>query len=102
MAQANPTAQTGSTDLHNLDVKALTSAMVVMDKSPGMWTVVSTHEHTVGRVNGEYKCDCKGNQFGHECYHIRRLKFELGAREIPAWTNEEAIDEKFREFIDPE
>jgi hypothetical protein len=103
MAQATGATEGNTrTDLHDLDVKALTSKLVCWKDTEDMWTVVSTSEYTVGRVNGEFKCECKGSQFGHECYHIRRIKFELGLKSIPEWANKHAIDEMFREFIEPE
>ena len=104
MAQANPATegQNAQPDsLHDLDVKALTTPMTAFEVGSGMYNVQHTTEHTVAEVNGEFVCDCRGFQFGHCCYHVRRLQFELGLREIPEWVNESAIDEMFREFLSP-
>jgi hypothetical protein len=102
MATRNTTATDETvSDLHRLDVKALTTKMTVYPEAPGVWLVQHNTEHHVSRVDGEFHCDCKGYQHGHGCYHVRRLLFELGQREVPAWTNEDAIDEQFREHVGP-
>jgi hypothetical protein len=99
----NNTTATDETvsDLHKLDVKALTTKMTVYPEAPGVWLVQHNNEHHVSRVDGEFHCDCKGYQHGHECYHVRRLMFELGVRDVPAWANKDAIDEQFRAHVGP-
>jgi hypothetical protein len=108
MSQAEHTGTARSTDdtgrdgdLHRLDRKALTTAMSVLEQAPGVWLVQATREHIVATVDDQFACDCEGFQYGHECYHVRRLKFELGLREIPDEIDEAEIDEMFREWVDP-
>jgi len=79
-------------DLHRLDVKALTTKMSAFEDAPGVYIVQHDTEHRVAEVDGEYHCDCKGHQYGHKCYHIRRLEFATGEREIPSWVNGDAVD----------
>ena len=88
-------------ELHNLDVKALTTRMTAFEETNGMWLVQHDKEHHVARVAGEFRCNCKGYQYGHTCYHVRRLRFELGLREIPDQLPDDEIDDMFRKWIDP-
>lgn len=102
----DPGEDSGPTQLDGLDAKALTTPMSVLPEGPGveeaadMWLVLHQVEHVVADVGGELTCDCKGNQFGHKCYHIRRVEFELGCREIPAWVNRERIDDQVGAHVD--
>jgi hypothetical protein len=109
MAQAeSPTRHSGEqqqktlSDLDNLDVKALTTPMHALVEGPGIWLVMHTNEHYVSLVGGEFHCDCRGYQYGHECYHIRRLKYETGVYDIPAGVERDAICDQFREWTGPE
>lgn len=96
------------TQLDNLDAKALTTPMSVLPNGPGvedaadMWLVLHQVEHVVAAVDGELTCDCKGCQFGHECYHIRRVEFATGRREIPAWADRDRIDDQLGAHVDAE
>ena len=91
--------------LNNLDAKALTTPMAVLPNGPGvgdaedMWLVLHQVEHVVALVGGEFTCDCKGHQYGHKCYHIRRVEFATGARPIPAWADHEAVDDLLGEHV---
>lgn len=98
---ATQSSEAGGAESHGLDEKALTTAMAAFEEAPGVWTVMSQREHTVANVAGEFACDCLGFQFGHQCYHVRRLRFELGIRDIPDDIPEAEIDDMFREWIDP-
>ena len=94
--------------LDNLDAKALTTPMAVLPDGPdvddaeNMWLVLHQVEHVVALVNGDFTCDCKGHQYGHRCYHIRRVEFATGRRPIPAWADRDKIDDQLGLHVDGE
>ena len=95
-----------SEPLDNLDAKALTTPMAVLPDGPGvqdaedMWLVFHQVEHAVALVGDQFTCDCKGHQYGHKCYHIRRVEFSTGRRPIPAWVNPSEIDDQLGAHVD--
>lgn len=97
------------------DVKALTESMTVRDDAPsvdgasGMFEVTS-HPEDPEKDDSTYvvdveapsgaRCLCKDFQFrDRECKHVKRVRFELGDRVIPAWVKTEKIDDEFAEHI---
>ena len=105
MATTDPIIADGLGELHALDAKALTTPLAVLPNGPGvedaenMWLVLHEIEHVVALVGGEFTCDCKGHQYGHKCYHIRRVEFATGRRSIPDWFDESALDDQLGEHL---
>jgi hypothetical protein len=97
--------------LEDRDVRALTRPMTVLDDAapapadaPGMYhvTTASGESYVVDARLGA--CECPDAQFRDPeggCQHVRRVAFEIGAREIPAGIDRDAVDDLFRAFVTP-
>lgn len=92
-------------ELDDRDVKALTQYLTVVpiDDADGLYEVTSQSgkEYIVDLQLGA--CECP--DFGHRqpsdgCKHVRRVAFETGARELPAWVDREALPSDFRAHVD--
>ena len=92
------------------DARALTQPMTVMDSvgivrgADGMYEVTTEHEYIVDlEAPSGARCLCDDHKFRRvECKHIRRVRFEIGDREIPAWVDPDDVDGVLGEFIDGE
>ena len=94
--------------LEDRDVRALTEYMSVLSDigmvagADGLYTVVSEsgRSYTVDIETGA--CDCDDAFYRNPdggCKHVRRVQFATGRRSIPAWVNEDAVDDQLGQHI---
>ncbi|WP_254547492.1 hypothetical protein [Halomarina pelagica] len=77
------------------DVRALTDYLLVVEDAPDLYLVYGEggDEYTVDTRTGACTCpDYEYRQPAGGCKHIRRVAFETGARDVPAWANRDAMD----------
>jgi len=72
--------------LDDRDIRALSEWMTVFVEAPGMFRVVSEGpEYLVDLETETCECpDSKHRDPNGGCKHIRRVRFTIGARDIPA------------------
>lgn len=108
MAVAQSTESIGVID--GPAAKALTECMTVMDSvgivrdASEMYEVTTEHEYIVDlEAPTGARCLCDDHKYRkRSCKHIRRVQFEIGAREIPAWVDPDDVDDGLGEFVDGE
>lgn len=99
---ANDAIRQNGTDIENRDARALTQYLTVIPiEGTGMYEVTSESGREYIVDLQETRCTCKDHEFRRvRCKHIRRVEFETGARELPAWINEDALPCDFRAHVD--
>lgn len=94
------------TELKTKDVRALTETMLVLPDDP---ETMGEHEVAVYSADRRYIvnvdvgfCECPDDQYRPgTCKHRRRVNYETGAWELPAWVDRDALDDGFRQFVSP-
>jgi len=92
------------------DIRALSEAMVVLperltipsdDVAPGMVLVQTTDEsYVVDPALGACTCpDARHRAPDGGCKHVRRVRFETGARALPPWLDSDELGHGFRQFV---
>lgn len=69
----------------------------------GIYLVIfgSSRSDTVDVVTGACECDDSFYRQPEEgCKHVRRVEFATGRREIPAWVETEAVDDRLGRYVD--
>ena len=110
MAVAQTQQASGLEVLDERDARALTQPMTVMDSvgivrgADGMYEVTTESEYIVDlEAPTGARCLCDDHKFRRvECKHIRRVRFEIGERAIPAWVDRDDVDDVLGEFVDGE
>jgi hypothetical protein len=97
-------------ELDDRDVRALTETMTVLGETapapadaPGLYlvTTASGSSYTVDPDLGA--CECPDAEYRDAtCKHVRRVRFERGARQVPPSATRAALDDDFRLFVAPE
>lgn len=92
-------------ELETRDVRALTEPMLVYPDDPDAPLDCEVAVYSEDRqyiVNREVGfCECPDNHYRDEvCKHLRRVAFEVGARDLPQWVDREQLDDGFRMFVD--
>jgi len=90
-------------DLEQRDVRALTEPMVVDADDPALHNddevyVYSEDRRYVVNLAAPY-CDCSDQHYrtpAGGCKHLRRARFALGRREVPAWIQTDRLDDQLR------
>jgi hypothetical protein len=101
------TTTTPTTDLEDRDVRALTEPMVVDADDPELWgadeaAVYSEDRRYVVNLAAPY-CDCEDQHYRTPdggCKHLRRARFALGRREVPAWVQMDRLDDPLRRRLE--
>jgi hypothetical protein len=96
-------------DLETRDVKALSEHMVVLDElapapadAPGLFHVTAESGRSYVVDAREESCTCADHRYREtRCKHLRRVAFETGARDLPAWVDRDRLDRGFRQFVTP-
>lgn len=102
---------TDAAELGERDVRALTETMTVLDgcapapaDAPGLYLVTTASGHSYTVDPGLAACGCPDSEHRDPdggCKHVRRVRFETGRRPLPAWIDEAALDDQFRQFVTP-
>jgi len=97
-------------ELGERDIRALTEAMTVLDErapapadAAGLYhvTTASGSSYTVDPDLGA--CECPDAEYRDAtCKHVRRVRFETGARQVPPSATRAGLDDDFRLFVSPE
>ena len=92
----------GSIELDDRDVRALSEYMTVLGEGGDVFTVVGENgggEYQVDSRKG--RCTCPDHKHRNaRCKHIRRVAFATGERAIPAWVDDDAVDEQLGEHVE--
>jgi len=81
----------------DVDIRAATEAMVVVQEAPALYDVYSgtTQTYTVDLL--EPACECPAFRYHDgECKHIRRVQMATGQREIPTGVRIDPTLERVR------
>jgi len=101
------------TDLETRDIRALSEPMIVLPErltvpsdgvGPGMYLVQTEDRSYVVDPDLE-ACTCSDAEYRSPesgCKHVRRVAFETGARDLPAWIDRGRLGHGFRMFVTPE
>ena len=107
MTVAVATDAVDGTENCELDNRALTEYMTVLTdgndrakRAPGLYTV-TTQSGSTYLVDPELPaCECPDFEYrNRRCKHIRRARFALGWRPIPAFVDEAAVDPNLGEHV---
>ena len=106
------TTQSDATTLDDRDVRALTDGMTVLDElapapadAPGLYHVTTESGRSYVVDPGLAACGCSDAEYRDPaggCKHVRRVRFETGARPLPEWIDAAGLDDQFRQFVTPE
>jgi len=89
--------------LSDIDVRALTEVMSVLEEAPGIYTVVSGSGATYTVDARDGACTCPDARYrDRECKHQRRVAYEIGDRTLPGWADRSSVDDHFRKFVTSE
>jgi len=99
-------------ELDDRDVRALTETMTVLGETapapadaPGLYlvTTASGSSYVVDPDLGACECpDAEHRDPAGGCKHVRRVRCETGARQVPPSATGAALDDDFRLFVTPE
>jgi hypothetical protein len=86
--------------LEERDARALTECMTVLPDIgrardvPGVVVVVGEGSQYLVDVDGE-SCECPDARHRDvRCKHLRRCEFALGRRPVPAWVDDDRVDDQ--------
>jgi len=92
-------------DLETRDIKALTEPLLVLPDDPDapleceVAVYSEDRQYIVNRDVGF--CECPDDHYRDGvCKHRRRVAYEFGVRELPAWVDRDRLDDGFRMFVD--
>jgi hypothetical protein len=113
VAERRADAADGIDQPETRDIRALSDAMLVLPErltipsdgvAPGMFLVQTTSEqYVVDPSLGACTCaDAEYRAPDGGCKHVRRVRFETGARELPGWLDPDALGPGFRQFVSRE
>lgn len=95
--------------LDELDARALTQHLTVLDEidrvrdAPDLYLVVSESgsEYLVDARSGA--CECPDHEYrGRRCKHLRRVAFATGQEPIPAWVDNDEVDDQLGRHVNGE
>lgn len=106
MAATPQGAIAGGDVLDERDARALTEYMSVLPDgpramgAPGLYLVVSQSGSAYLVDHRDGRCECWNDKTTTEpCKHRRRVAFATGEREIPAWVDDDAVDDQLGEHV---
>jgi len=92
--------------LDERDARALTEYMSVLPDgprakhAPGLYLVVSQSGSAYLVDHRDGRCECWNDKTTTgPCKHRRRVAFATGEREIPAWVDDDAVDDQLGEHV---
>jgi len=97
--------ETETADLADRDVRALTEYLFVEEFADGLYRVYS-EDGTFQVVEPDLgACECADMEYRDPeggCKHLRRVRFETGARRVPAWADRSEMDPLLVEALEGE
>ncbi|WP_254544591.1 SWIM zinc finger family protein [Halomarina pelagica] len=80
-------------ELEPRDVRALTDYLLVVEEAPDLYLVYGEGGDECTVDTRTDACTCPDHEYrGVTCKHARRVAFETGARDVPAWAGRDAMD----------